>query len=115
MSAIAVSVVAIVVLALALWLTVVVARSVLMPIRKLRAGALELDEVRLPDETRRISENNGEGVPPDIEPIDVDSSDEIGEVGRAFNQMRTEMLRLAANEAALRGRLRRDVREPVPP
>jgi signal transduction histidine kinase len=105
LSAIAVSVVAIVVLALALWLTVVMARSVLMPIRKLRAGALELDDVRLPDETRRISENNGQGVPPDIEPIDVDSSDEIGEVGRAFNHMRTEMLRLAANEAALRGRL----------
>jgi signal transduction histidine kinase len=104
-SAIAVGVVAIVVLALALWLTVVVARSVLEPIRKLRAGALEVAEVRLPDDVRRVSENNGEGVPSDVEPIDVDSSDEIGEVGRAFNHMRSEMLRLAANEAALRGRL----------
>jgi HAMP domain-containing protein len=93
-SAIAVGVVAIVVLALALWLTVVVARSVLEPIRKLRAGALEVAEVRLPDDVRRVSENNGEGVPSDVEPIDVDSSDEIGEVGRAFNHMRSEMLRL---------------------
>jgi len=105
LSAIAVSVVAIIVLALALWLTAVIARSVLKPIRKLRAGALEVAEVQLPDEIRRVSENNGEGVPSDVEPIDVDSSDEIGEVGRAFNHMRSEMLRLAANEAALRGRL----------
>jgi signal transduction histidine kinase len=104
-SAIAVSVVAIIVLALALWLTAVIARSVLKPIRKLRAGALEVAEVQLPDEIRRVSENNGQGVPSDVEPIDVDSSDEIGEVGRAFNHMRSEMLRLAANEAALRGRL----------
>ena len=106
LSAIVAGVVAIIVLALALWLTAVLVRSVVKPIRKLRAGALEVDEVRLPDEIRRVSENNGEGgVPPDTEPIDVDSSDEIGDVGRAFNHMRSEMLRLAANEAALRGRL----------
>jgi len=106
LSAIAAGVVAIIVLALALWLTAVLVRSVVRPIRKLRAGAVEVAEVRLPDEIRRVSENNGEGgVPPDVEPIDVDSSDEIGEVGRAFNHMRSEMLRLAANESALRGRL----------
>jgi signal transduction histidine kinase len=105
LSAIAISVVAVVVLALALWLTVAAAGSVLRPIRTLRAGALELDEVRLPDEIRRVSENNSQATPSDIEPIAVDSSDEIGEVGRAFNHMRTEMLRLAVNEAAIRGRL----------
>ena len=106
LSAIVFGVVAIIVLALAWWLTAVFVRSVVKPIRKLRAGALEVAEVRLPDEIRRVSENNGEGgVPSDTEPIDVDSSDEIGEVGRAFNHMRSEMLRLAANEAALRGRL----------
>jgi signal transduction histidine kinase len=97
--------VAVIVLALALWLTVVVARSVVRPIRKLQAGAREVAEVRVPDAIRRISENNGEGVPPEIEAIDVDSADEIGEVAHSFNQMRGEMLRLAANEAALRGRL----------
>ncbi len=42
-------------------------------------------------------------VPLDVEPIDVDSSDEIGEVARAFDQVHREALRLAANEAALRG------------
>src|SRR5580698_8754758 len=106
LSAIAAGVVAIIIVALALWLTAVLVKSVVKPIRKLRTGAVELAEVRLPDEIRRVSENNGEsGVPSDTEPIDVDSSDEIGEVGHAFNHMRTEMLRLAANEAAIRGRL----------
>ena len=33
----------------------------------------------------------------------MDSSDEIGEVARAFDQVHREALRLAANEAALRG------------
>ena len=39
----------------------------------------------------------------DVAPIDVDSVDEIGEVARAFDQVHREALRLAANEAALRG------------
>jgi hypothetical protein len=38
-----------------------------------------------------------------VEPIDVDSTDEIGEVARAFDQVHREAVRLAANEAALRG------------
>ncbi len=50
-----------------------------------------------------MSETDGEGVSLDVEPIDVDSSDEIGEVARAFDQVHREALRLAANEAALRG------------
>ena len=33
----------------------------------------------------------------------MDSSDEIGEVARAFDQVHQEAVRLAANEAALRG------------
>jgi hypothetical protein len=35
----------------------------------------------------------------------VDSSDEIGEVARAFDQVHQEAIRLAANEAALRGNI----------
>jgi signal transduction histidine kinase len=91
------------VLALALALTVIVGRSMVRPLRRLRAGALEVAGVRLPDMVRRMSETDGAGVPLDVEPIDVDSSDEIGEVARAFDQVHREALRLAANEAALRG------------
>ncbi|HEX2822651.1 MAG TPA: HAMP domain-containing protein [Streptosporangiaceae bacterium] len=104
-SAIVFGVVAVIVVVLALWLTVVVARSVLKPVHKLRAGALEVAQGRLPDAIHRGSENSGESAPSDVQPVDVDSFDEIGDIARAFNQMRTEMVRLAANEAALRGRL----------
>ncbi len=92
-----------VVLLLALLLTAVVGRTMVRPLRRLRSGALEVAGVRLPETVRRMSESDGVSVPLDIEPIDVDSFDEIGEVARAFDQVHREALRLAANEAALRG------------
>jgi signal transduction histidine kinase len=93
----------ILVLMLALLFTVIVGRSMVRPLRRLRAGALEVAGLRLPETVRRMSETDGGTAPPDVEPIDVDSSDEIGEVARAFDQVHREALRLAANEAALRG------------
>ena len=105
MEALAVGVALIIVLALASWATIVAVRSVLQPLDILRARALEAAGVGLPDAVRRINESNGESVPSDVEPIDVGSSDEIGEIGRAFDQMYRETLRLAVNEAALRGNL----------
>ncbi len=92
-----------IVLLLALVLTTVVGRSMVRPLRRLRSGALEVAGVRLPETVRRMSDSDGAGVPLEVEPIDVDSSDEIGEVARAFDQVHREALRLAANEAALRG------------
>ncbi len=92
-----------VVLLLALLLTAIVGRTMVRPLRRLRSGALEVAGVRLPETVRRMSESDGASVPLDIEPIDVDSFDEIGEVARAFDQVHREALRLAANEAALRG------------
>ena len=91
------------VLLLSLLLTTVVGRSMVRPLRRLRSGALEVAGVRLPETVRRMSDSDGAGVPLEVEPIDVDSSDEIGEVARAFDQVHREALRLAANEAALRG------------
>jgi signal transduction histidine kinase len=91
------------VLALALFFTVVVARSMVRPLRRLRAGALEVAGMRLPETVRRMSEGEGTGAPMDVEPIEVDSTDEIGEVARAFDQVHREAVRLASNEAALRG------------
>jgi len=92
-----------IVLLLALVLTTVVGRSMVRPLRRLRSGALEVAGVRLPETVRRMSESDGAAIPLEVEPIDVDSSDEIGEVARAFDQVHREALRLAANEAALRG------------
>jgi signal transduction histidine kinase len=92
-----------IVLLLALLLTTVVGRSMVRPLRRLRSGALEVAGVRLPETVRRMSDTDGAAVQLEIDPIDVDSADEIGEVARAFDQVHREALRLAANEAALRG------------
>ncbi len=90
-------------LGIALIATIVVGRSMVGPLRRLRNGALEVAETRLPDMVRRMSETDGEDAELKIEPIDVDSFDEIGQVARAFDQVHKEAVRLAANEAALRG------------
>ena len=102
-TAIITGVVILFVLALALFFTVVVARSMVRPLRRLRAGALEVAGMRLPETVRRMSEGEGAGAPLDVAPIEVDSTDEIGEVARAFDQVHREAVRLASNEAALRG------------
>ncbi|MBO0813715.1 MAG: nitrate- and nitrite sensing domain-containing protein, partial [Actinobacteria bacterium] len=91
------------VLGLALFFTVVVARSMVRPLRRLRGGALEVAGMRLPETVRKMSEGEGGSAQLDVEPIEVDSTDEIGEVARAFDQVHREAVRLAANEAALRG------------
>jgi signal transduction histidine kinase len=96
--------VVLIVLLLALLLTTVIGRSMVRPLRRLRSGALEVAGVRLPETVRQMSDSDGAaGAALDIEAIDVDSTDEIGEVARAFDQVHREAIRLAANEAALRG------------
>ena len=94
----------IVVLALALLFTVALGRSMTRPLHQLRTGALEVAGERLP-ETVRLMSGGGGDAPPEVPPIDVDSTDEIGEVARAFDQVHREAVRLAANEAALRGNI----------
>ncbi len=91
------------VLLIALILTVLVGRSMIRPLRRLRINALDVAGVRLPETVRRMSELESENISIEVEPIDVDSRDEIGEVARAFDQVHREALRLAATEAALRG------------
>ena len=102
-SAVAVGIAVILVLAIALLFTSIVGRSMVRPLRTLRASALEVAGIQLPETVRRISETDGDNAVLDVTPIDVHSTDEIGEVARAFDQVHREALRLAANEAALRG------------
>ena len=54
---------------------------------------------------RRLSQSEGADEGVEIEPIGVTSTDEIGEVARAFDQVHREAVRLAADEAMLRGNL----------
>jgi signal transduction histidine kinase len=99
--------VVIVVVALASLFTIAVARSVLQPLYRLRLGALELTGARLAEAVRRASQNNGnrDGAPFGLRPVDVDASDEIGEIARAFDELRKELLRLAVGEASQHGKL----------
>jgi signal transduction histidine kinase len=92
-----------VVLLLVVLVLVFVAQSLVRPLRRLRSGALDVAGTRLPDFVRRLREPDVEQVGFDVEPIDVDSTDEIGEVARAFDEVHREAVRLASNEAMLRG------------
>jgi signal transduction histidine kinase len=85
--------------------TTIVARSMIRPLRKLRSDALEVAGSRLPDMVRKLSESEGSDESIEIAPIGVSSTDEIGEVARAFDQVHREAVRLAADEAMLRGNL----------
>ena len=87
-------------------ITIVVARSMILPLRKLRTDALDVANHRLPEMVRRLSHSDEENTQSvQIAPIGVDSTDEIGEVARAFDQVHGEAVRLAAEEAMLRANL----------
>jgi len=93
------------VLLLVLILTFVVARSLVNPLRRLQTDALEVATVRLPSRVAELSETREPPEILDVEPISVYSTDEIGKVARAFDQVHWEAVRLAGNEAMLRGNL----------
>jgi len=100
-----ISIVTLVLLLLVLLISTIVARSLIRPLRKLRSDALDVAGHRLPEMVRRLSHSEGTDEGVDIEPIGVTSTDEIGEVARAFDQVHREAVRLAADEAMLRGNL----------
>ena len=104
-TAVEVAVATLFLLLVVLLITTFVARSMIRPLRKLRADALEVAGSKLPDMVRRLSESEGGDASAEIEPIGVTSTDEIGEVARAFDQVHREAVRLAADEAMLRGNL----------
>ena len=99
------SLVTLLLLLLVLLISILVARSLTRPLRKLRADALDVAGHRLPEMVRRLSQSEGDDENIDIEPIGVTSTDEIGEVARAFDQVHREAVRLAADEAMLRSNL----------
>ena len=79
-----------------------VARSLVLPLRRLRAGALDVASVQLPERVRQLSESPESAAHMDVAPIAVLSGDEIGQVARAFDQVHQEAVRLAGEEAVLR-------------
>jgi signal transduction histidine kinase len=101
-SALITAVITAIVLLLVLLATVLVARSLVLPLRRLRAGALDVATVQLPERVKRLSDSPDPAADLEVAPIPVLSSDEIGQVARAFDQVHAEAVRLAGNEAVLR-------------
>lgn len=91
-------------LLVALLLMFVVGRSLLRPLRKLRYGAIDVAEHELPQAVDRImSESDpAAAVHGAIAPLPVHTTEEIGEVARAFDQVNAQAVRLAAEQAMLR-------------
>ncbi|HEY6492800.1 MAG TPA: nitrate- and nitrite sensing domain-containing protein, partial [Trebonia sp.] len=105
-SALITSLVTALVIILVLAATALIGRSLVNPLRRLQADALEIAAVRLPARVTAAAAGTDvtEG-PPTVEPIGVQSTDEIGRVARAFDQVHAEAVRLAGTEAQLRGSL----------
>jgi signal transduction histidine kinase len=101
-SALVISVSVVAVLLIVLIAALLVARSLAVPLRRLRAGALDIATAQLPERMRRLSEAPDAAENLEVTPIDVLTSDEIGQVARAFDQVHAEAVRLAGNEAMLR-------------
>ena len=79
-----------------------VARSVVLPLRRLRAGALDIASVQLPERVKLLTESPDAAASMVVAPINVADKDEIGEVARAFDQVHSEAVRLAGEQALLR-------------
>ncbi|MFF4232630.1 nitrate- and nitrite sensing domain-containing protein [Streptomyces sp. NPDC001820] len=96
---------AIVVLALltAFILASLMARQMSRAMRQLRTAAFGIAEQRLPMLVDQLSRTEPGRVDTRVQPIPIDSQDEIGEVARAFDQVHREAVRLAAEQAMLRG------------
>ncbi|MFF7716910.1 nitrate- and nitrite sensing domain-containing protein [Streptomyces sp. NPDC007988] len=80
-----------------------VARQMSRSMRQLRTAAFGIAEQRLPMLVDQLSRTEPGRVDTRVQPIPIDSKDEIGEVARAFDQVHREAVRLAAEQALLRG------------
>ena len=84
-------------------LTMVMARSMVRGMRTLRDSAQDIASERLPDLVRKLSKTDPERVDTSVAPIPLTGRDEIGEVARAFEDVHREAVRLASEQAMLRG------------
>ena len=82
----------------ALVIVLLVARSLIQPLRVLRDGALKVAHEDLEREITRV--RAGDESPP--EPLPVHTTEEIGQVAHAVDELHTQALLLAGDEARLR-------------
>jgi signal transduction histidine kinase len=81
----------------------VVARSMIRSLRRLQDTATKVAQDRLPELVKQLSESDPQDVDTSVESVGVHSRDEIGKVAAAFDDVHREAVRLAAEQALLRG------------
>ncbi|MFD4371777.1 nitrate- and nitrite sensing domain-containing protein [Streptomyces sp. NPDC058486] len=81
----------------------VVARSMIRSLRRLQDTATKVAQERLPELVKQLSESDPQDVDTSVESVGVHSRDEIGQVATAFDDVHREAVRLAAEQALLRG------------
>ncbi|WP_306318777.1 MULTISPECIES: nitrate- and nitrite sensing domain-containing protein [unclassified Streptomyces] len=81
----------------------VVARSMIRSLRRLQDTATKVAQDRLPELVKELSESDPQDVDTSVESVGVHSRDEIGKVAAAFDDVHREAVRLAAEQALLRG------------
>ncbi|WP_457207608.1 ATP-binding protein, partial [Nocardioides sp. P5_C9_2] len=86
----------------AIALALVISRSLLGPIRKVREGALQVANEDLPDAVARIRSG---GEPAEFVAIDVHTHEEIGQLARAVDDLHRQAVTLASGEAQLRSQV----------
>ncbi|GGX21571.1 nitrate- and nitrite sensing domain-containing protein [Streptomyces lomondensis] len=95
----------VVALLLAFILAGAVARQMSRSMRQLRNAAFGIAEQRLPMLVDQLSRTDPGRVDTRVQAIPITTTDEIGEVARAFDQVHREAVRLAAEQALLRGNI----------
>ena len=81
----------------------VVARSMVRSLRRLQDTAQDVARERLPQLVRQMSEAEPQDVDTSVESVGVHTRDEIGRVAAAFDDVHREAVRLAGEQALLRG------------
>ncbi|MCV7030172.1 ATP-binding protein [Mycobacterium sherrisii] len=86
-------------IALALIIVALMARALVVPLRVLRDGALKVAHTDLEEEVARVKAGGAEPIPA---PLPVYTTEEIGQVAHAVDELHTQALLLAGDEARLR-------------
>ncbi|MEW1638841.1 nitrate- and nitrite sensing domain-containing protein [Streptomyces sp. NPDC093801] len=81
----------------------VMARSMIRSLRRLQDTATRVAQDRLPELVKQLSESDPQDVDTSVESVGVHTRDEIGQVAAAFDDVHREAVRLAAEQALLRG------------
>ncbi len=87
-------------LALGVLVGIFVTRALLRPLGVLKRTALDVAGRRLPEAMARIRDGELSGVA--VEPVPVGTREEIGQVARAFDEVHSQAVRLASEQAQLR-------------